>query len=134
VESGVEFDSNTTVRDIVNFEQEHLGNAIHITPELLNAYGDLSARSAVWVTGCREDALRYAYDEEGQVWIGEVIEFEIPIGSIIIGCDDEGGYLVVKERRRTSSAPDQPHTAVQKTAKAIDTLSGKEPITWPKSQ
>ena len=71
--------------DVVRYEEEELGNDLQVPDSVRSKLGDMPASAITWVCLCRKDALRYGtYDEIQEVKFDEVV-----------GCDDEGGYLVV---------------------------------------
>ena len=79
------FQPSGTAAGVVRFEEEELGNDLQVPDSVRSKLGDMPASAITWVCLCRKDALRYGtYDEIQEVKFDEVV-----------GCDDEGGYLVV---------------------------------------
>jgi len=78
-----------TASEIVEYEIRELGNSLNIEPSTVNvlARHKVAGKDLLWVCLTREAVARYAR-------YGEVIELEIPNDSMIIGWDDDGGYLV----------------------------------------
>ena len=124
-ESGYEHERNTKVNDVVKYETEELGNDIKVPKELLAKFGELPASKAVWVTRTKKEA-RY-YDEEGSAGA----EYVMPPNSVVIGRDDEGGYLVVKGGMDLAKAWKNEHFSIDRADDCIwlSDLRGKKRVT-----
>lgn len=83
-DSGYRHDKETTVKDVVNYEQDELGNDINLDSELFEEVKNSPAKLCFWVTMTRVDAKRYGKPEEF-----------CPDGYWILGEDGDGGYLLV---------------------------------------
>lgn len=87
-ETGFRHETGATAAAVVRYEQEQLGNALGIGPELLAELDAYPASALLWVTFEREDALRYG---------GEADLIEIPIDdapAYVLAADGDGGFLL----------------------------------------
>lgn len=78
------FQAPGSVADVIRYETEELENDIHFNPELLPELEAIPARECAWVCFRKENARRYG--KEIERYFSKVI---------ILGSDDEGGYLVL---------------------------------------
>lgn len=89
-DSGYIHDINTTAGDVVRYEQDELGNNYGIGEEELIILDKYPAKDIIWVTKSIERARRYYGD-------AKLINVD---GYKIIAYDNEGGYLVLKEKQK----------------------------------
>jgi hypothetical protein len=85
VDSGYRHHKETTIGDVIDYETIELGNDIGVTSEQLGELAKLPASRVLWITRSYNSARRYGKPEK----------IDLPVGSIIIGSDGEGGVLVV---------------------------------------
>lgn len=76
-----------TIREVVEYEIEELGNSIHVDQAVLDQCGQLPARNCAWVSASREVAAEY---NGGQ----DISEFELD-PPVIIASDNYEGLLVL---------------------------------------
>ena len=79
-----------TAEDVVRYEEEELGNDLHIPSDMRPRLPMIPATAIEWVCLTSKDARRYGDDV---IWV----EFDE-----VIGDDGEGGYLVVKGQENPS--------------------------------
>ena len=79
------FNPDGTAADVVRFEEEELGNDLRVLDSMRHKLEDMPASAITWVCAEKKDVVRYGPIEE----IVEVRYDEV------VGCDGEGGYLVV---------------------------------------
>ena len=84
------WDKETTVADVIRFEQEELGNKINPVMSLVSVFGKVKALgNLVWVTDNIDSALEYS--REGD----ELTEYPEVYGWVIIANDTDNGYLLL---------------------------------------
>lgn len=89
VDTGYTHDSTVTALDVVKYETQELGNDLGVdTTELDKILAKTPARNLIWVTHSLKEAMRYGSKNEVQ-------KFNLPVGSLIVGQDGDGGYLVL---------------------------------------
>lgn len=104
VDTGYRHARGSTALDVVNYEQVDLGNDIKFDPSLTLELSSRPADDLVWVTKTKKDASRY----------GSPQKYAVPNGSIIVGEDGDGGYLIL--RGGLSSKPAVPTPAYPPSA------------------
>ena len=88
--SGYRHGRDTTAADIIKYETEDLGNAYLAEQIPTRLRSELSRRSGndlVWVTKTKAAAERYG---------DEITELQLPEGSVVLACDKDDGFLVLK--------------------------------------
>lgn len=79
--------------DIIRFEMEELENDQHVDPKLIPLLEKYPASSLVWVGKTKRDVRQYG---------GEAYPVDLGSNPIVIGYDDDGGYLVLKEASKST--------------------------------
>ncbi len=85
-ETGYRHSVADTAADVVNYEQNELGNPLGVPAETVAELHNRPAGDLVWVTRTRKAAGRYGYPEK----------YLLPAGSKAIAEDGDGGFLVLK--------------------------------------
>jgi len=80
--------SKHTALDIVRYETEELGNDLSLIDNVSQLLSGVNGRQLVWLTMYSKDARHYGKPEF----------FDVPQGSLIIGEDGDGGYLILLAR------------------------------------
>jgi len=86
-ETGYRHDPETTIADVVRYEQDELMNNLGVPNSVLEELGAVPAQNdnVVWVTKRKVDAERY----------GMPAPFKVRPGARILAYDGEGGYLLL---------------------------------------
>lgn len=111
-ESGYTHDKGQTAADVVNYEQQTLGNQLGVTDKVLAELKNRPANDVVWVTKTKTAARRY----------GPESLHELPEGSRVLAEDGDGGFLVLKGRAPESKAPPQPRAKLEDFEVAVSTF------------
>lgn len=80
---------NATAWDIVQYEQEEMGNDIGFPEELTPLARKTPASECIWMTNSRNAALRYSEDRGRDIQIFDVKN------ALCIGADGDDGYLML---------------------------------------
>jgi hypothetical protein len=96
VDSGFWLEARISVADSIRFEIEEQGNSRgqYVAKQYWKGFEDVPASRLLWVCQVENDCLRYT-EEEGAAHPERVTQLDIPSGSLVIGEDNEGGYLVI---------------------------------------
>ena len=90
------YDNELTAADVVEYEQDELGNDIGVDPMLLPFLRKLDAAALWWVCPLEEDAKRYETNDDGDV-LGEASYEKFRLPALVIGNDGgDGGLLVLR--------------------------------------
>lgn len=92
---------NATAADVVRFERDELGNDNHVRRDVLALLEHYPASALIWVGKDRESVEPYLTED---MTVDDISVFDLPPGSVIVGTDDQGGYLVLKGAFRKRSS------------------------------